>query len=216
MFTGFRPEAIDFLWQLRFNNNKTWFEAHKEQYLNDLYRPMRAFSEELFDPFRAIPTMHCAVSRIYRDTRIPQPVPYKDHLWICIRHKESTIYWGEQPTLFFEIWPDSFGYGLVFWAPRAPVMERFRKQVALQPGSFAEMIARAEEQTGFAFGGDSYKRPKPCPDASLERFYRQKNFLMYGSFPISEALYAPDLADTVRGSLLALLPVFSFLQNLTK
>ena len=32
MFTGFTPEAIDFLWGIRLNNNREWFQANKKQY----------------------------------------------------------------------------------------------------------------------------------------------------------------------------------------
>ena len=30
MFTGFTDETVDFMWGIRFNNERTWFEAHKE------------------------------------------------------------------------------------------------------------------------------------------------------------------------------------------
>ena len=33
MFQGFSQEAVDFLWGIRFNNERGWFEAHKEEYL---------------------------------------------------------------------------------------------------------------------------------------------------------------------------------------
>ena len=36
MFTGFSQHTIDFMWNLRFNNEKPWFEAHKDEYLRDL------------------------------------------------------------------------------------------------------------------------------------------------------------------------------------
>ena len=32
MFNGFTPAAIDFLWGIRFNNNRDWFQAHKAEY----------------------------------------------------------------------------------------------------------------------------------------------------------------------------------------
>ena len=42
MFTGFTDETVDFMWGIRFNNEKPWFEAHKETYLRSFYQPMRA------------------------------------------------------------------------------------------------------------------------------------------------------------------------------
>ena len=33
MFTGFTGETVDFMWGIRFNNERDWFEAHKQIYL---------------------------------------------------------------------------------------------------------------------------------------------------------------------------------------
>ena len=49
MFTGFTDETVDFMWGIRFNNERTWFEAHKEIYLTQLYQPMRELGDELYD-----------------------------------------------------------------------------------------------------------------------------------------------------------------------
>ena len=47
MATLFAPQTIDFLWGLRFNNNKPWFLAHKAEYETHLLTPMRLLSAEL-------------------------------------------------------------------------------------------------------------------------------------------------------------------------
>ena len=46
MFTGFTPETIDFLWGIRMNNNRDWFQAHKKEYVTFLYEPMKALGKE--------------------------------------------------------------------------------------------------------------------------------------------------------------------------
>ena len=38
MFQGFSQEAVDFLWGVKFNNNREWFTAHKQEYLSCLRR----------------------------------------------------------------------------------------------------------------------------------------------------------------------------------
>ena len=48
MFTGFTDETVDFMWGIRFNNERTWFEAHKETYLKAFYEPMRALGDEMY------------------------------------------------------------------------------------------------------------------------------------------------------------------------
>lgn len=51
MFTGYSGETLDFLWGIRFNNDRGWFNEHKETYLRCLYRPtleLGAQVQELF------------------------------------------------------------------------------------------------------------------------------------------------------------------------
>ena len=47
MFTGFTDETVDFMWGIRFNNERSWFEAHKEIYLEHFYRPMTELADEI-------------------------------------------------------------------------------------------------------------------------------------------------------------------------
>ena len=51
MFSGFTPETVDFLWGIRMNNNRDWFQANKQHYIDYLYQPMKALGQELFQPF---------------------------------------------------------------------------------------------------------------------------------------------------------------------
>ena len=41
MFRGFTDETVDFMWGIRFNNERTWFEANKGTYLTQFQQPMR-------------------------------------------------------------------------------------------------------------------------------------------------------------------------------
>ena len=53
MFQGFSDKTIDFMWGIRFNNEKAWFEAHKEEYLTYFYNPMRELGRQVvgyYDP----------------------------------------------------------------------------------------------------------------------------------------------------------------------
>ena len=46
-FTGFYPETIDFLWGIRLNNHREWFEAHKADYQRFLWEPMKALAADV-------------------------------------------------------------------------------------------------------------------------------------------------------------------------
>ncbi len=47
MFQGFSQGAVDFLWSIRFNNERSWFLAHKEEYLTLVDRPMRELGDQV-------------------------------------------------------------------------------------------------------------------------------------------------------------------------
>ena len=95
MFQGFSGATVDFMWGIRFNNEKGWFEAHKEEYLTTFQRPMKALADEVYGAFTdRHPDLDliCKVSRIYRDARrLFGRGPYKDHLWLSLTrpHEEG-------------------------------------------------------------------------------------------------------------------------------
>ena len=41
MFQGFTQESVDFLWGIRFNNERSWFQPRKEEFLELVDRPLR-------------------------------------------------------------------------------------------------------------------------------------------------------------------------------
>ena len=74
-FTGFTREAFTFWKGLEGNNNREWFQAHKDQYENAVRRPMQLLIEELaplYGPGR--------LSRINKDMRFQKEKPYKNYL----------------------------------------------------------------------------------------------------------------------------------------
>jgi len=212
-FTGFSPETVDFLWGIRLNNNRDWFQAHKEDYQNHLYRPMLAFGERLWEPFRDVPGMTCKVSRIYRDMRIPHAGgPYKESLWISLR--SDAAYWGEHPCLYFDIHPENAEYGFVIWHPTLAMMERFRKELLEAPDRFLAIAERAERETGLTLEGQEYKRKKPFRDPRTERFMSKRNLMCCREVPPGPELFDPDLPDRVRETLQKLLPLYEYFQSL--
>ena len=88
MFTGFTDETVDFMWGIRFNNERAWFEAHKDTYLTQFYQPMRELGDELYDFIRdkrPNAGLIRKVSRIYRDARrLHGRGPYKESLWLSV------------------------------------------------------------------------------------------------------------------------------------
>ena len=47
MFNGFTQRTIDFMWNLRLNNTKAWFEENKEDFRRDFQTPMKELGIEV-------------------------------------------------------------------------------------------------------------------------------------------------------------------------
>ena len=105
MFPGFSEKTQDFLWGVRLNNERPWFERHKQEYLDNVQTPLRALGEEVYEKFTAaheeLPLM-LRISRIYRDARrLYGRGPYKANLWFPLRRAGED--WTHRPVFWFEI-----------------------------------------------------------------------------------------------------------------
>lgn len=208
MFSGFSPETMDFLWGIRLNNNRDWFMAHKGEYQKYLYEPMKALSREVFAAFQDVPNMDYKLSRIYKDARMHPVVPYKESLWFVMRPEGYT--WSEQPALYLEINPEGCHYGFVLWAPKAAVMERYRKLLAAQPEVYPKLVKAAEKATGIPLEGDEYARKKPCPHPELEPYYNRKNILLVTRAEPGEEMFSHKLAENVIKTMKDLYPLYEY------
>ena len=209
MFAGFSPEAIDFLWGIRMNNNREWFSENKKNYVNYLYEPMKALGKDLFTPFIEKPGNLLKVSRIYRDARLHHPLPYKESLWICIR--QEVEWWAENPCLYFEIRPEGVSYGFILLQPKVSTLGEIRKDMAARPREFLELISRTEAATGVPVTAELYKRPKEAPIAELAPFYAWKKCISGAvDEPVSEDIFGPELGKRAGEFLEKLIPLYDY------
>ena len=208
MFEGFTPETIDFLWGIRMNNNRDWFTAHKKEYVDTLYEPMKALSQELFQPYQK-PGNIMKVSRIYRDARLHHPLPYKESLWCCI-HRDGD-YWMERPCVFLEINPDGVMYGFSVFRPKTGYMEDFRRAIAARPGEFLELMAQTQERAGLPVTAECYKKPKETENPALAPYFAwRREISCIRTEPVSEDIFGRGLAERAGKLFEALVPVYDY------
>ena len=74
-FTGFTRETFTFWKGLERDNDRQWFQAHKEQYEQAVRRPLQLLIDELAPLYGA-----GRLSRINRDMRFQKEKPYKSYL----------------------------------------------------------------------------------------------------------------------------------------
>ena len=53
MFQGYSQDTVDFMWGIRFNNERGWFLAHKDDYQQHLLAPTRELGQTVYDGLAA-------------------------------------------------------------------------------------------------------------------------------------------------------------------
>ena len=177
MFQGYSQETVDFMWGIRFNNERGWFLAHKDDYQQHLLAPTRELGQAVYEGLSAaLPQepLILKVSRIYRDARrLHGQGPYKDHLWFCVRTGDQD--WTGRPTFYFEIAPDYYSYGMGFWAASAATMTRYRQQIDRDPKTLEKLVRQFDRQQVFQLTGPDYVRSKGQVSDLLRPWYQKKS-----------------------------------------
>jgi len=229
MFTGFRPEAVDFLAELAQNNERAWFTPRKADYERLLKVPMEALVAALADRFeaRGIPLEadpKRSVSRIHRDIRFARDKsPYKLNVyarfpWVETGSDHDASDDGAQGTsAYFSVMPGESHVGGGMWRPERPRLEAFRVAIRDDP----ERARAALEDPHFlaTFGPvhshESLKRiPSGFPpDHPMAELFRFKDVL-FGRRLTDDEVHSPDLPDVLADAYAAAVPVFRFLSTL--
>lgn len=217
MFQGFSDETIDFMWGIRFNNERPWFEAHKETYLRTFYQPMKDLAEEVYQRYhqahQELDLMY-KVSRIYRDARrLYGRGPYKDHLWFSIRRPDTDI--ADTPVLWFELEPEGWSYGLGYYSATPLTMAKFRRRLDLHPRQFLKLTRPFEKQDLFRLEGEDYRRPKGSCAKGLEAWYNKKRLSLIAEEKHGDVLFRHELADRLYEGFELLYPLYDYFQSLS-
>lgn len=216
MFKGFTPGTIDFMWNLRFNNCKPWFEEHKEEYKRVFLSPMKELGQEVFarviDRCGDRDFIH-KVSRIYKDARrLRGGDPYRDHLWFSIEKPSDE--WTSMPTFWFELSPNTWSYGLGYYQARPIVMAKLRARIDKAPKKFEALVAPLKGQEEFLLDGPEYKRVKIGPTPKTAPWYNKKSFSLIHEQENGPELFTPELADRLVSGFEFLMPFYDYFVTL--
>jgi uncharacterized protein (TIGR02453 family) len=150
-FTGFGPEALRFLRQLRRNNRREWFEQHRALYETALRDPMRGLVEEMDvrlagfapeitgDPKRS-------VFRIHRDVRFSaDKSPYKTNVACQFYHHDAGRGAGQDAEgagagFYFQLEDGQCFVAGGLWMPARPSLNRVRDRLADSPETFERLL----------------------------------------------------------------------------
>ena len=215
MFQGYSQETVDFMWGIRFNNERGWFLAHKDDYQQHLLAPTRELGQAVYDGLAAaLPhePLILKVSRIYRDARrLHGQGPYKDHLWFTIERPHERF--EGVPALYFELAPNYFSYGCGYWDASPATMAKLRRRIETDPKRL-EKLVRKLNKSRFTLSGKQFKRPKGDVGKLLNPWYNAKNIAVgYDDNP-EGVLFTPELKDEVLAGFRELMPLYLYLDSL--
>ena len=216
MFQGFSQGAVDFLWGIRFNNERGWFMAHKEEYHALVEEPLRALAAQveqtMAEEFPEL-GLEKKVSRIYRDARrLHGRGPYKDHMWFSLRRPHDRDV--AVPGFYFEIAPNYYSYGMGCYDPTPETMAKLRARIDRDPEPLAELARRLAEQEEFVLEGQTYKRPKGDPGPLLSPWYNRRQIGLSADYNCEGLLFEPELADKIVEGFRFLVPYYRYLRDL--
>lgn len=215
-FTGFSKELIDFLWELRFNNNKEWFDENRDRYRVLFKEPMDSFAAEVGNAIaektgrKAIP----AVSRINRDIRFSKnKEPYRDHKWIVFKREEGP--WTAKPAIFFEIGPDYYMLGMGIYENLPAYMKAFRKKIDANTPVFERLIKKYDKSDMYSLVGDFYKKKLGDKSPEIMNWYQRKGIALIGRREIEEILFSRELVNFCAEQFEYLMPIMDFMYDVT-
>lgn len=217
-FRGFSPESLTFLSQVRQENSKEWFDAHRNQYENALLAPFRALvtalaptMQQVDERFEIRPAVGKTLSRIHRDTRFSHDKSrYRSNMWLTFKRRRKD--WIDAPAYFFELYPDGWHFGLGYYSASRDTMTHFRQAMLADPERF---LAVADcLGTTFALEGERYKRPliKDLPEA-LARWHDRKSFAAIANRSDLGTVFGDELITTLERGFVQLAPLYQYLMR---
>ncbi len=184
-FKGFAAEALRFLSDLRENNNREWFLAHKHIYERALKEPMVELVEAVGSALQLIaPELvtdpRKAIYRIYRDIRFsPDKSPYKTHAAALFAPRGLPKHGGA--ALYFHLSPEELLIAGGVYMPAAPDLLAIRQHVADHYMELRKIISAPDFRRRFGeLEGESTSRtPKGfAPDQPGMDLIRYKQYLV--------------------------------------
>ena len=150
VYQGLRPETLRYLEALGANNNREWFEAHRDAYERAwlaaglvLIAALAPFATDM--GLMAVPKLNQSLRRIHRDTRFSRDkTPYQPWLHLILSTGPD---FSKGPGMHLVLRPGGIAYGAVLYAPAPDRLEQLRQRlcVAHDRAAFLAALAAAAQ-----------------------------------------------------------------------
>jgi len=192
---SFRPALFRFLRDLKQNNERAWFQAHKGTYEDVARGPAMEFIAAVA-PGLARVSKHIradprpvggSLFRIHRDVRFARDKsPYKTHVGIHFRHAAARD--AHAPGYYLHLEPKSVFFGCGIWHPDATTAKSIRATIVAHPAAWKKAVRSRAFARRFELAGESLKRPPRDFDSehALVEDLKRKDFIAVHSLKQAE------------------------------
>src|SRR5689334_2474651 len=196
-----KKETFDFLKTLSKNNNRDWFNNHKEQYL-EAHHNIIAFADALLVEMNKhdkieTPSGKKSLFRIYKDVRFSKDkTPYNTHWSGAYKRATKKLRGG----YYFHIKPGNTFLIGGFWGPEPYDMKRIRQDIALNHKGWKKLLSSKTfvKTFGKLMGEKLSSAPRGyAKDHPAIDLLRHKQFLIKYEFTDKEVT-SPDFLNKVN------------------
>jgi len=206
-------ETLQFLNQLKNNNNREWFAAHKERFKNQ-ETEVKAFFNAVLELMKTHDEIEkLKVFRIYRDVRFSKDkTPYKYNFSASFTRAGKQRRGG----YYLHIQPQGSFIAVGFWNPEKEDLFRIRKEWELDATELRTIIAeKTFKQVWGPLVGDELKTApkgfdKEDPNIDL---IRKKQFIFVHNFSDAEVM-SPDFSSIVNDAFKTIRPYFNLMSGI--
>lgn len=207
-----QKSSLEFLNQLKENNNRDWFAEHKKAFEAE-QKLTKSFFTSVGEQLGKVDSIErMQIYRIYRDVRFSKDKsPYKNHFSVSFARTKPLLRGG----YYLHIEPGGSFVGGGFWEPNAADLQRIRKEFEMDDEDIRTIVADATFKKYFVeLKGEELKTApkgfdKTHPAIDL---IRKKQYLVTRSFTDKEVL-APNFQEEVLKTFQAMRPFFDYMSD---
>lgn len=206
----FSPASFDFLNKLNANNNREWFDRHRQEYEDAVRSPALDFIDAMADDIWAISPHFLAVPRkvggslmrVYRDVRFGKDKrPFKTNIGIQFRHFQGKDV--HAPGFYVHVEPKECFLGVGIWHPDAPALGNIRTAIAQNGDAWLSAIREKKFSRTYELAGDSLvNAPRGyAKDHPLLEDLKRKDFVAIAEFNCklaTTANFKPEVVKSFR------------------
>ena len=202
--------ALNFLSDLKKNNNRVWFDENKPRFKDEEIK-LKSFYTEVLEGLSTVDLIDkMKVFRIYRDVRFAKDkTPYNHHRSVSFSRATERLRGG----YYLRIEPGNSMMAGGFFGPNPADLSRIRKEFEMDATEIREIIeAKSFKKLFGSLEGEEVKTAPRGFDKEHEAIdlIRKKSFLVSRKFTDKEVL-ADDFKEKLLESFEGLRPFFDYM-----